>query len=171
MAINPFQLQRQNLGSQLFGSASAFGQQSSGFLQSRGTFDPNLQEAQKQMAFQQAIEALSMGLTDLSGKEAMFGENQRQFDLGFGLQQQQFGENQRQFDIQQAFQQQQFDYQRHMAGKGPNIFDWVTGIAGAAGGFGSLLGALGGGNSGQDWFAKFLQARQIEDMDTSGWYK
>ena len=160
MAINPFQLQRQNLGSQLFGSASQFGQQSSGFLQSRGTFYPNLQEAQKQMAFQQAIEALSMGLTDLSGKEAMFGENQRQFDLNFGLQEKQL-----------AFQQQQFDYQRHMAGKGPNIFDWVTGIAGAAGGFGSLLGALGGGNSGQDWFAKFLQARQIEDMDTSGWYK
>ncbi len=137
---NPFQLQRQNLASQLFGSAGIFGQQNQGFLSSRGMFDANLAEAGRMDAFGKATSALSLGLTNLAGQEATFGEGQRQFDLSFG-------EGQRQFDITADFQQQQLDLRRReldaelKAGR-INVFDYIQAIAGLATGTGNILSAL-----------------------------
>ena len=123
---NPFAAQRQNLIPQLFRQAMNFGQSGVGGLSSQGSFDPNLAESIRNRAFGQAINAGSMGLTNLAGQEAGFLENQRQFDL--------------QHQMQQAMLQLQrdmFDAEKK-AGK-TNIWDIVGGIGGLLPGVGSIF--------------------------------
>ena len=127
---NPFAAQRQNLIPQLFRQAMNFGQSGVGGLSSQGSFDPNLAESIRNRAFGQAINAGSMGLTNLAGQEAGFLENQRQFDL--------------QHQMQQAMLQLQrdmFDAEKR-AGK-TNIWDIVGGIGGLLPGVGSIMQGAG----------------------------
>ena len=111
---NPFASQRQMLMPQLFRQAMNFGQTGMGGMMSRGGFDPNLAEAMRNAAFGQAISAGSMGLTNLAGQEAQWGEGKRQFNIQADLQQQQM-------DLQRAM----FEAEKK-AGK-TNIFDWIAG--------------------------------------------
>ena len=126
---NPFASARTSLTEQIFATSGAFGRQGGGFNASVGRFDPNLEEAFRNRAFGQGVNALSSGLANLSGQEAGFLENQRQFDLNFGLQQ----------DIFNA---------EKKAGE-PNFSDYLGGAGSLALGVGSLfmgnpLGAVAG---------------------------
>ena len=120
MAItNPFQIARQQLPAQLFGQANIFGQQGASFLSStEGGFDPNLAQSLRNLSIGQAQTSLGGSLADLAGQEARFNENQRQFDLNFGLQQDMFNAEKK-------------------AGK-TNIWDIISGVAS----FGSGVGAV-----------------------------
>ena len=130
MPLTPFSAQRQMLMPQLFRQAMNFGQTGAGGLSSRGIFDPNLAEAMRNQAFGQAINAGSMGLTNLAGQEAGWLENRRQFDE------------------QMSFNEAQLQLQRDMfnaekrAGK-TNIWDVVGGIGGLLPGVGSIFQGLG----------------------------
>jgi len=126
---NPFASQRQMLMPQLFRQAMNFGQTGMGGMMSRGGFDPNLAEAMRNAAFGQAISAGSMGLTNLAGQEAQWGEGKRQFNIQADLQQQQM-------DLQRAM----FEAEKK-AGK-TGILDWVGAIGGLLPGVGSIFGAF-----------------------------
>ena len=121
MAItNPFQITRQQLPGQLFGQANIFGQQGASFLSStEGGFDPNLAQSLRNLSIGQAQTSLGGSLADLAGQEARFNENQRQFDLNFGLQQDMFNAEKK-------------------AGK-TNIWDIISGVASFGSGVGSVM--------------------------------
>ena len=130
---NPFQQLRQNLPGQIFGAAGAFGQQFEQSLAGTGRFDPNIAQSIRNRLFGQASTALSTGFADLTARQGLFQENQRQFDLGFA-------ENQRQFDITSELQRAIFEAEKK-AGK-TNIWDVVTGIGGLLPGIGSIFTGL-----------------------------
>ena len=120
---NPFQQLRQNLPGQIFGAAGAFGQQFEQNLAGTGRFDPNIAQSIRNRLFGQASTALSTGFADLTARQGLFQENQRQFDITS--------------ELQRAI----FEAEKK-AGK-TNIWDVVTGIGGLLPGVGSIFQGLG----------------------------
>ena len=115
---------------QLFRQAMGFGQTGSGFLSSKGMFDPNLAQAMRNAAFGEAIHAGSMGLTNLAGQEANWLEGVRQFDENMLFNRDQLGLQRAMFEAQQK------------ASK-TNIWDIVGGIGGLLPGVGSIFQGIG----------------------------
>ncbi len=108
MGQDPYAAMRNELARIMFSQANIFGQQGAGFLSSQGRFDPNLAEGMRLSAFGQAQGNLSTGLADLTGKQANFFEQRRQFDLSYELQ-------------RRALEEE-------IKASKPNALDWITGI-------------------------------------------